>query len=546
MSGPVRHPPITDAELVLGLVYGAGTDTDPVNEVLEGALESWGYRLHPVHLSEAFPAILGTEFNPKSPDATRQLQNMGDELRGKLGPKVLAHLAAYLIAEERRQLEGDEDRTAWQIRSLRRPEEVDELRRVYGSRFILIGVHVPESIRLRTASNKRRRWSPTTSAHFDVDAIEDLRRDEDDPSVPYGQAMRRAFSLADFFVDARSPVRLAQTLGRIVQLIFEEPFIPPTRDEQAMYLAYAAALRSAEMGRQVGAAITTQSGDVVTVGTNEVPSGRGGLYWSPDEPDGRDFALEPPVDSNTEWQRRVTRELLVRMAERGWLADGMFDKTTRRVQLGGDEIERDSIDVSDAKLNTFLEAVQSTRFSALTEFGRAVHAEMDALTTAARLGVRVDGGQLVCTTFPCHNCTRHIIAAGIRRVVYLHPYVKSLARELHDDAIILDPAQIGILDGKVVYEQYIGVAPRVYPQYFEFGHVDRRHPDGRALTVTDRDSQLPRVLRNADSFGFGGPVVPPNHHTRLEREVVQQFRKQLLKTPGLSIPTIQNIGDDHG
>jgi deoxycytidylate deaminase len=540
MPGPVQHPPLADAEIVLGLVYGAGTDTDPVNEVLSAALEAWGYRLHPVHLSDAFPAILGRAFNPKSPDATRQLQNMGDELRGKLGPEVLAQLAAYLIAEERRTLDGGQDRTAWQVRSLRRPEEVDELRRVYGSRFILIGVHVPESIRLRTASNRRRRWSPTTSAHFDVDAIEDLRRDEDDPSVPYGQAMRRAFSLADFFVDARSQSRLTQTLGRVVQLIFEEPFIPPTRDEQAMYLAYTAGLRSAEMGRQVGAAITTQDGDVMAVGTNEVPTGTGGLYWSPDEPDGRDFALEPPVDSNTEWQRRVTREVLVRMAEHGWLAAGMFEKTTRRVPVGGDEVERESIDVPDKELDVFLKAVQSTRFSALTEFGRAVHAEMDALTTAARLGVRVDGSQLVCTTFPCHNCTRHIIAAGVRRVVYLHPYAKSLARELHEDAILLDPAETGLNDGKVVYEQYIGVAPRVYPQYFDFGHVERKRPDGRALTVTDRDKQLPRVLRNVDSFGFGGPVVPPNHHTRLERQVVQQFRKQVLKTDGLNIPALSD------
>ena len=276
MPGPVRHPPLADAEIVLGLVYGAGTDTNPVNELLEGALESWGYRLHPVHLSDAFPTILGRPFNPKSPDATRQLQNMGDELRNQLGPEVLAKLAAYLITEERRRLDPAQTRTAWQIRSLRRPEEVDELRRIYGARFILIGVHAPEGIRLRTASNRRRRWSPTTSARFDVDAIEDLRRDEDDPSLPYGQAMRKAFSLADFFVDARSPTRLKQTLGRVVELVFEEPFVPPTRDEQAMYLAYAAALRSAEMGRQVGAAIVTASGDVLAVGTNEVPSGKGG------------------------------------------------------------------------------------------------------------------------------------------------------------------------------------------------------------------------------------------------------------------------------
>lgn len=258
MAPSVRHPPVADAEIVLGLVYGAGTDTSPVHDVLEGALESWGYRLHPIRLSDAFPTLLGMGFNAKSPDATRELQNMGDDLRKKLGSKhALAQLAAYLIAEERRQLNTNQHRTAWQIRSLRRPEEVDELRRIYGSRFILIGVHVPEVIRLRTASKRRGRWSPTLSAHFDVDAIEDLRRDEDDPSLPYGQAMRRTFSLADFFVDARSPIRLKQTLERAIQLIFEEPFVPPTRDEQAMYVAYGAALRSAEMGRQVGAAIMT-------------------------------------------------------------------------------------------------------------------------------------------------------------------------------------------------------------------------------------------------------------------------------------------------
>ncbi len=538
MAPSIRHPPLADAEIVLGLVYGAGTDTSPVNEVLKMELESWGYRLRPIRLSEAFPTLLGRDFSPESPDATRQLQNMGDELRKKLDNKhALAHLAAYLLAEERRQLDHNQHRTAWQIRSLRRPEEVDELRRIYGSRFILIGVHVPEAIRLLTASNRRRRWSPTTSAHFDVDAIEDLRRDEDDSSLSYGQAMRRTFSLADFFVDARSHTRLKQTLERVIQLIFEEPFVPPTRDEQAMYLAYGAALRSAEMGRQVGAAIVTLSGDVLAVGTNEVPGGKGGLYWSPDEPDGRDFALDPPVDSNTEWQRRVTRELLVRMAEQEWLAEGMFETTTRYVQEGGNEIERESIDVPDDKLDIFLEAVRSTRFSALTEFGRAVHAEMDALTTAARHGVRVGGNQLVCTTYPCHNCTRHIIASGIRRVVYLHPYAKSLARELHNDSIVLDPAEEGLIDGKVVFEQYVGVAPRGYPQYFDFGHVERKLTDGRALSVTDRNQQLPRVLRNADSFGFGGPTVPANHHTRLEREVVQQFRNLVLETDGLSIPT---------
>ena len=39
------------------------------------------------------------------------------------------------------------------------------------------------------------------------------------------------------------------------------------------------------------------------------------------------------------------------------------------------------------------------------------------------------------TTFPCHNCAKHIIAAGLERVVYLEPYPKSRAKTLYDEDI---------------------------------------------------------------------------------------------------------------
>ena len=48
------------------------------------------------------------------------------------------------------------------------------------------------------------------------------------------------------------------------------------------------------------------------------------------------------------------------------------------------------------------------------------------------------GTTLYTTTFPCHNCTRHIVAAGISRVVYVKPYPKSLAFQLHYDSISLE------------------------------------------------------------------------------------------------------------
>ena len=58
-----------------------------------------------------------------------------------------------------------------------------------------------------------------------------------------------------------------------------------------------------------------------------------------------------------------------------------------------------------------------------------VHAEMEALLSCARSGVSPVGGTLYSTTFPCHNCAKHIVAAGLRRVVYVEPYPKSRAVE---------------------------------------------------------------------------------------------------------------------
>lgn len=293
------------------------------------------------------------------------------------------------------------------------------------------------------------------------------------------------------------------------------------------------AAHSSEMGRLVGAAIVTPERDVMSVGVNEAPSGRGGLYWSPDQPDGRDFARQPPLDSNTVWQRRIARELLVQMARTGWM-------NGRRVA----KLESGDFDIPEAKLDEFLEAVAGTRFSSLTEFGRSVHAEMDAITNAARRGVSTGGTTLACTTFPCHNCARHIIASGIERVLFIHPYAKSLARELHDDAILMEPLERGRVDGKVVFEQYVGVAPRVYPQYFDFGQSNRKDGRGRAMALSTSDKAIPRVLESAGSFTFGGPVLPASRSSELERELIEDFATCVNKIAGLELPTPSEQEDE--
>ena len=46
-----------------------------------------------------------------------------------------------------------------------------------------------------------------------------------------------------------------------------------------------------------------------------------------------------------------------------------------------------------------------------------VHAEANAVFNAARAGTSTLGGIMVCTLFPCVNCTNAIIQAGITEVI---------------------------------------------------------------------------------------------------------------------------------
>jgi dCMP deaminase len=51
-----------------------------------------------------------------------------------------------------------------------------------------------------------------------------------------------------------------------------------------------------------------------------------------------------------------------------------------------------------------------------------IHAEMNALMFAAKNGVSTDGCTLYVTYSPCINCAKHILQAGIKKVVYSIDY----------------------------------------------------------------------------------------------------------------------------
>jgi hypothetical protein len=94
---------------------------------------------------------------------------------------------------------------------------------------------------------------------------------------------------------------------------------------------------------------------------------------------------------------------------------------------------------------------------------------MSAISDAARNGRALKDTVLYCTTFPCHICAKHIVAAGLKKVVFLEPYPKSLASELHSDSIEIESSDRGQFSKypSVKFEHFFGVTPRRYRELFE-------------------------------------------------------------------------------
>jgi cytidine deaminase len=292
-------------------------------------------------------------------------------------------------------------------------------------------------------------------------------RDESDEGKEYGQRLRSAFAMSDFFLDSSDPLRLRADTERCLSLLFGKPVVTPTPDELAMAHAHVAAMRSAELGRQVGAAIADKNGNVIALGTNEVPKVNGGYYWDGDSNDGRDWSRG--FDSSDHFKHASLGELLQVLSSNKMLSNRLNSlSTTEQI----------------AELSPL---IKQTRYMQLIEFIRAVHAEMGALLDAASRGVPVKGCTIYVTTFPCHECARNIIAAGIDRVVYIEPYAKSLALELHANALQLDKEGD---TSKIPFVPFLGVAPRNYSNMF--GMHKRKGDDGK-IVFWDATKANPRV-----------------------------------------------------
>jgi deoxycytidylate deaminase len=499
-------------ELVFGLIGALGAEVGAVEGFVRDRISQFGYSVpQTIKLTELLRELAGPTFEQleKAGDRATIASKMdaGNELRATTEhAEAMAMLAVNHIRANREQHGVPAGKaakaTAFILNSLKHPAEVRALRRIYGPAFVAIAVFNERSDRIKATqarlARSRRRGE---LSDYESEAVSLVQRDQDEQRNPYGQHVSDAFALADVVV-GESPSRdLKQSTERFIDAFFGNWTHTPTIDESGMFYAQGARYQSASMARQVGAAILRLDGTIVATGANDVPKAGGGFYKESDKPDGRDHARTEHKDSSDFYKREVVIDFLEEL-----LGLELLNKTK------SDEI----LPLVDHLFTT--KALKHTKLMGTIDYVRAVHAEASALMDAARHGSAVQGCTLYTTTFPCHDCTKHIVAAGIDRVIFIEPYTKSLTSQLFSDSVAIDEPLNG---GKVDFSPFIGVLPRRYADIFGM-HSARKSEDG-----------LWREWKPQEAYPVLGEYAAPAEARIFTENVEVGHFNRLLKAKGL-------------
>jgi deoxycytidylate deaminase len=503
---------IFNPELVFGIVGPIGVDLEAVVSALSAALQEVKYQPILIHLTSHME---NKRINTKIDASSYFLRYMSlikyaNEYR-KLAtnPAALAGLAILHIRRNRAEFSHSQEQPAlgkaYLVRQFKRPEEIELMRRAYGRKFVQVSVFGSEIDRRSVLIRKIQHFdpSPKSDAECESKAIELIDVDNNQVDDTNGQRVSDVFHLGDVFVDGIDAREAATTIRRFIRAFFGDNRISPNKDEYGLYTAAASALRSIDLSRQVGAAIFSKDAEIISLGCNEVPKPKGGTYWSDDVgPTFRD--IEIGSDANQDRKYEIFYDLVGRLSQEGLLSQNPSSPGDLKGFV--DEI-------------LIKQRIKESQFMDLLEFGRMIHAEMSAISDAARLGRATREATLYSTTFPCHLCAKHIVAAGIDRVVFLEPYPKSYAKKLHEDSITFEPQD----KSKVLFQPFMGISPRRYRDIFE---KRKRKDDGGVIREWYEGRPVPRIedrssvyIENEEPLAFyalgalyGRPRAVPRKH----------------------------------
>lgn len=534
-------------EIVIGVCGAIGSGASTISEILHEAVQLFDYEAKIIKLSAYIQRFIAHEEPFLQLDALgeadryEKFQDAGNQLRETHSYDVLAQLAISEISIDRESykkkcdakrlptggtVEGDEDyHEPWRritiIDGLKHPAEWELLRMVYGRMFYLVGVLCPEAVRQNRLTHNK---------HFKkADAIRIIDRDKGE-KTDYGQHLVDTMHRSDFFVRnvVNSKAVPRPAVERFISLLLGNgKKHTPTPHEYAMQLAQASSCRSSCLSRKVGASIVGAHGEVLAAGRNDVPKAGGSLYDEDDEPrlncsngDGcATYNYKEKMKSDIDGSLRNSFSEASSAYIEKILAH--LDEASRENVKKAIENDKSLKNVFDSK-ELAAKVVKTDLLKGITEYSRAVHAEMDAITTASRCATgSLRDATLYVTTFPCHNCVKHILASGITRVFYIEPYEKSLASPLYHDSLTLEADTDEPESGRLKILPFEGVAPRRYLNLFAFTDtkVEGKANPGQPSKAT------PTVTKLMDSFiEYEGKVQKVLAGTELRKIILEEGR----------------------
>lgn len=438
-------------EIFLGLCGFAGCGIKTVVDVIQEVSDSWNYHFVHIRISDLMQnslyfenAVIQRNLD-RSIDRHLSMQNLANGLRNHYRKnELLAEAAiAAINAEKQKERKSGKNGVVYLIDQFKRPEEVELFRVIYQHNFYLMGI-------LRDQEHRIRNLKEDGATRDDIPKIINVDDKSDDD---FGQRTSQTILDSDVFIKNNQSQKtdLERKIDRFFGLIHGENGLTPTINEKGMYAAFSAALQSACLSRQVGAALFDDEGNLLAVGKNDVPKSGGGLYGSDDGEHDHRCVHKSGKCYNITNKLRIKNKI------------GDILSSEIKKHFGSDPALSLLVKRIESEIGGIAESIyKGSKISSIMEYSRSIHAEMDVITTMARKSTDGTKGKILyTTTYPCHNCARHIVSSGIKKVVYIEPFEKSLALDLHDDAISRHEG-----NGKVVFTGFEGISPKRYTKFF--------------------------------------------------------------------------------
>jgi len=302
------------------------------------------------------------------------------------------------------------------------------------------------------------------------DKLDSGEQNKNEKERTYKQDVTRCVQLSDYAInnmEDRSDAEgfLYDKLLRLVSLILCPGSSKPRKEEVYMNMAYAMAVKSNCICRQVGAVIAGEDGYIVGAGWNDVASGE------------ISCGLRNLCDLDVELHKHIRNQVRKDDKDKTHLEKEFepikgsgykkypLDQACFcfKEEMAKNEVMKrldkvlDSEDLAEIKHlkqehRTDIENIINKAKLHQPEYCIALHAEENTIIQGSRIGgPGIRGSTIYTTAQPCTLCAKKIKQVGISKVVYTDPYPKSEPKIFMNDVIL---------------EQFEGVKPRAYVRLF--------------------------------------------------------------------------------